>query len=128
MNSQRQAMKTRASKRKDSFGYPRFAEYRLRHNVAHDMFRVVRSALEAKEEDFNRVFAAHTRPLIALIFACSAIEGYTNYVGENLMDDWLAFSRGTMPDQKGRPGIKDKIKRIYAELDKGASFSSGILK
>ena len=119
-------MKTRASKRKDGFGYPPLAEYRMRHNVANDMIRVVRWASEAKEEDFNRVFAAYTRPLIALIFACSAIEGYTNYVGQNLMDDWLAFSRGTMPDQKGRPGIKDKIKRIYAKLGKGASFSSGI--
>ena len=96
----------------------------MRHNVANGMIRVVRWASEAKEEDFNRVFAADTRPLIALIFARSAIEGYTNYVGQNLMNDWLAFSKGTMPNQKGRPGIKDKIKRIYAKLGKGVSFSS----
>jgi len=101
-------MKSRASKRKDGFGYPPLAEYRMRHNVANDMIRVVRWASEAKEEDFNRVFAAYTRPLIALIFACSAIEGYTNYVEQNLMDDWLAFSKGTIPEQKGRPGIKDR--------------------
>jgi hypothetical protein len=120
-------MKSRASKRKDGFGYPPLADYQMRYNVANDMIRVVRWASEAKEEDFNRVFAAYTRPLIALIFACSAIEGYTNYVGQQLMmEDWLAFSKGTMPDQKGRPGIKDKIKRIYAKLGKDASFSSGI--
>ena len=91
-------MKTRASKRKDGFGYPPLAKYRMRHNVANGMIRVVRWASETKEEDFNRVFAADTRPLIALIFACSAIEGYTNYVGQNLMNDWLAFSKGTMPN------------------------------
>ena len=119
-------MKTRPSKRKNGFDYPPVAEYRMRHNVANDMIRVVRWASEAKEEDFNRVFAAYTRPLIALIFACSAIEGYTNYVGQSLMDNWLAFFKGTMPGQKGRPGIKDKIKRIYATLGKDASFSSGI--
>lgn len=119
-------MKTRPSKRKDGFDYPPVAEYRMRHNVANDMIRVVRWASEAKEEDFNRVFAAYTRPLITLIFSCSAIEGYTNYVGQSLMDDWLAFSKGTMPGQKGRPGIKDKIKRIYTTLRKDAFFSSGI--
>lgn len=119
-------MKTRSSKRKDGFDYPPVAEYRMRHNVANDMIRVVQWASEAKEEDFNRVFAAYTRPLITLIFACSAIEGYTNYVGQSVMNDWLAFSKGTMPGQKGRPGIKDKIKRIYAKLGKDASFSSGI--
>jgi hypothetical protein len=118
-------MKTRPSKRKDGFDYPPVAEYRMRHNVANDMIRVVRWASEAKEEDFNRVFAAYTRPLITLIFACSAIEGYTNYVGQSLMNDWLAFSKGTMPGQKGRPGIKDKIKRIYATLGKDAAFCSG---
>ena len=121
-------MKTRPSKQKDGFPYPPRAEYRMRHNVANDMIRVVRWASEAKEEDFNRVFAAYTRPLITLIFACSAIEGYTNYVGQSVFDDWLAFSKGTMPGQKGRPGIKDKIKRIYTKLANDACFSSGIFQ
>jgi len=119
-------VQTRATKRKDDFGYPAFAEYRLRHNVANDMLRVVGWAAKAKDETFNLVFAAHTRPLIALIFACAAIEGYTNCVGHNLIDDWREFSKGTRPNQKGRPGIKDKIKQIYRVLGKRISFNSGL--
>jgi hypothetical protein len=98
----------------------------MRHNVANDMLRVVQWAAKAKDEDFNRVFARHTRPLITLIFSCSAIEGYTNYVGQSVMRDWLEFSKGQTPDQKRRPGIKDKIKRIYDQLAKKVSFDSGI--
>jgi hypothetical protein len=119
-------MKTRRSKRKQDFPYPPVAEYQMRHNVANDMIHVVQWAAKAKEEDFNRVFARHTRPLIALIFACAAIEGYANYVGQSLMQDWLAFSKGKTPEKKRRPGIKDKIKRIYNKLAKEVSFSSGI--
>jgi hypothetical protein len=119
-------VKTRPTKQKDGFPYPPFAEYRMRHNVANDMLRVVQWAAKAKDEDFNRVFARHTRPLITLIFSCSAIEGYTNYVGQSVMRDWLEFSKGQTPDQKRRPGIKDKIKRIYDQLAKKVSFDSGI--
>ena len=119
-------MQTRATKRKDDFGYPPIAEYKLRHNVANDMLRVVRWAANAKDEQFNLVFAQYTRPLIALIFACAAIEGYANYVGQSLMQDWREFSKGTRSNRKGKPGIKDKIKEIYTKLDKAVSFDSGI--
>jgi hypothetical protein len=118
-------VQTRATKQK-GFGYPPIAEYKLRHSIANDMLRVVRWAANAKDEQFNLVFAAYTRPLIALIFACAAIEGYSNYVGQTLMHDWREFSKGTRPNQKGRPGIKDKIKEIYTKLEKPISFDSGI--
>lgn len=121
-------MKTRASKQKQAFAYPKLAEYTLQHNVANDMLRVVRWASEAKKKDFNRVFAAYTRPLITLIFACSSIEGYVNYVGQKLMPCWSAFLKGQTPGQRRRPGIKDKITAIYRTLGKRAAFSSGIFQ
>jgi hypothetical protein len=118
---------TRPTKQKDGLPYPAFGEFRMRHNVAHDMLRVVQWAVKAKDKDFNRVFPRDTRPLIALIFACSAIEGYTNYVGKSMMeDDWLAFLKGQTPGQKRKAGITDKIKRIYDKLAKEVSFDSGI--
>src|SRR4029077_10148105 len=105
-------MKTRPTKQKDGFPYPPFAEYRMRHNVANDMLRVVKWAAKATDDDFSRVFALQTRPLIALIFACSAIEGYTNFVGQSVLHDWLEFSKGQTPDQKRRPASKIRSRRF----------------
>lgn len=109
-------MQTRPSRRRHEVDYPKFATYRLRHNVAHDMLRVVGWAASAKSEDYNKVFAAYTRPLIALVFAASAIEGYTNYVGQAVDPEWRHFSHGMLEGKKGRPGIRDKIVRVYAKL------------
>jgi hypothetical protein len=119
-------VRTRASKNKDGFKYPPLASYKLRHNVAHDMLRVTKWAADATDKQFKLVFAAYARPLIALIFACAAIEGYVNYVGQSLLADWRDFSKGARPNQKGRPGIKDRIKEIYLKLDQSVSFDSGI--
>ncbi len=110
-------LKTRPSKRINR-DFPPLAEYRLRANPAHDMLRVVEWTAAAKEGDFNQVYSAHVRPLIAVVFACAGIEGYVNYVGHTLDAHWPQFSKGMLPGQKGRPGIKDKVKRLYAKLSK----------
>jgi hypothetical protein len=110
-------MQSRPSKLRRDVEYPKLATYRLRHNVAHDMLRVVGWAASAKLEDYNKVFAAYTRPLIALVFAASAIEGYTNYVGQSIDPDWRKFSHGMLEGRKGRLGIRDKIERVYMKLD-----------
>ena len=121
-------MQSRPSKRRAAPNYPKLATYRLRHNVAHDMLRVVGWAANAKPEAYNEVFAAYTRPFIALIFSAASIEGYTNYVGQVIDPDWLRFSNGMLEGEKGRPGIRDKIERIYHKLGIKVDFRSGIFQ
>ena len=121
-------MKPRTSKRKLGLAFPLPAKFRLRHNIAHDMLSVVRRSSESEDKDFNRDYPSYTRPLIALVFACSAIDGHTNFVGQSLDKDWISFSKGKRKAQKGRPGIKDKIEQVYALLCKQVSFSSGVFQ
>ncbi len=101
----------------------------MRHNVGHDMQRILNWTVEAEDAKFNEVYAAYARPIIALVFGCTSIEGYTNFVGQQLFgEDWLIFLKGRAKGQKGKPGIKDKIKKIYSILDSEPNFQSGLLQ
>jgi len=92
------------------------------------MLRIASWASGAKKEAYNAVFAAYTRPLITLIFAAASIEGYTNYVGQTIDPHWMRFSNGMLEGEKRRPGIRDKIERVYDRLGIKADFRSGIFQ
>jgi hypothetical protein len=99
--------------------YPDFAEYELHHNPGYDFLRMLRWCAEADETAFAAMFAAYSRSPIAVLLGGAAIEGYLNYAGHALVQDWPNYVKTTKT-------FSDKLKRIFKDRKPGVSLGSGI--
>src|SRR3982751_878828 len=52
------------------------------------------------------------------------MEGFVNYVGGEIDPDWLTFSKGMSEGSRRKPGIKDKIARVYAKRGLKANLTA----
>ena len=104
---------------KIEFDYPDFARFEMRHNAGYDFLRMLDWCHEAKEEDFRKVFAGYARNPLAVLLGGAAIEGYVNYVGHAIADDWDTFIKATRP-------LSDKLKRIFSDRHVIVDLGSGI--
>jgi hypothetical protein len=96
-------------------------EYSIDHNPGYDFLRIVADLQNADAATGDVQFAPLYIPVLGVLSACCAIEGYVNMVGLTLDPDWGTFDRGPVP-------IKDRIKRIYEHVDAVPDFSQGIFQ
>lgn len=94
------------------------AEFTLIHNPGYDFLRLVDWMQESETDPSSSVIAPYFFPVLALLGACFAIEGYINLVGQKKVSEWNEFD-------KGRVTIKAKIEKIYSVLDKPIDFNQG---
>jgi hypothetical protein len=98
---------------------PPIGEYELIHNPGYDFLRLLGWMDEADPRDLDLPFAPYFIPVIAILAACCAIEGYINMVGQKADPNWRDFEKGPIP-------IKSRISRIYELMGKRADFGQGI--
>ena len=89
-------------------------EYELIHNPGDDFKRLVYWM-----NDENPHVVPYLVPVLALLGACFAIEGYINMVGQHVDPDWKKFV-------KGPTSVKDRLKRIYLKKNKTLNCNQGI--
>jgi len=94
-------------------------KYSLIHNPGYDFKRLVYWMNTPNEGEKNIHIAAYFIPVIALLGACFSLEGYINMVGQHVVPDWSEFDKGPIP-------VKDRLKKIYFQLDKPLDCSHGI--
>ncbi len=85
------------------------SEFTLVHNPGYDFLRLVDWMQESEFNPSASIIAPYFFPVLALLGACFAIEGYVSMVGQKLDADWEEFD-------KGRVTFKQKIERIYSIL------------
>ena len=105
----------------ETFEFPKYAEFHLRHNPGHDFVLFSRMLANAPTEKFNQVFAAEARNPLGVIVAACAIEGYIHFVGKQVDKDWDEFT-------KQNNAVKDRIEHIYSLLQKPVDFGSGLIQ
>jgi hypothetical protein len=105
----------------DSFAFPKYADFHLRHNPGHDFVLFVRMLANASDAKFNQVFAAEARNPLGVIIASCAIEGYIHFVGKQVDPTWDEFI-------KQKNNVKERIVRIYSILKKPVDFGSGLMQ
>ena len=105
----------------DSFAFPKYADFHLRHNPGHDFVLFVRMLANASDAKFNQVFAAEARNPLGVIIASCAIEGYIHFVGKHVDPTWDEFI-------KQKNNVKERIERIYSILKKPVDFGSGLMQ
>ncbi|NET39794.1 MAG: hypothetical protein F6K19_48865 [Cyanothece sp. SIO1E1] len=93
--------------------------FRLIHNPGYDFLRLSRWMESADPENPDLPFAPYMIPVIGVLAACCAIEGYVNMVGQKIDTNWNEFDKGPVP-------IKKCIQRIYEIVDKQADFGQGV--
>jgi hypothetical protein len=94
-------------------------EFALVHNPGYDFLRLIDWMQESESNPSASIIAPYFFPVLALLGACFAIEGYVSMVGQKLDADWEEFD-------KGRVTFKQKIKKIYSMLDRSIDFEKGI--
>jgi hypothetical protein len=96
-------------------------KYELIHNPGYDFRRLIywMKDLEIDEKDENMPIAPYFIPVLALIGACFAIEGYINMVGQHVDQNWQNFEKGPI-------SIRKRVERIYLMLDKQLELGHGI--
>ena len=100
-------------------GYPSFSEYELRHNPGFDFLRMLKWCAAAKEEEFHQMFARYARAPMAVLLGSAAVEGYANYAGHLLVQDWAAFSKTTKT-------FGEKLKKIFQARGLSIDLSSDV--
>ena len=108
-----------AKNARKTFDYPDFAEYDMRHNPGRDFIRMLQWCAEAESSAFDAVFAAYARSPIAILLAGAAIEGYVNYAGHALVQNWDGFVKTART-------FAVKLKRVFAERKKTVDLNSGV--
>ena len=63
-------------------------EYGIRSNPGHDFRRAVRWFDDIDPKDEAQPIAPYFLPILAVITACCAIEGYVNTAGAQVVSDW----------------------------------------
>ena len=99
-------------------------EYGIDHNPGYDFMRLVWYLDEAANtcpEKATLPFAPYHLPILGILAACCAIEGYVNMIGMKLDRDWPDFDKGPVP-------IRDRIERLYELLGRQPEFGSGQLQ
>lgn len=96
-------------------------EYKLIHNPGYDFRELIywMKDMEMGEKDENTPIAPYFIPILALIGACFAIEGYINMVGQHVDQNWKKFEKGPI-------SVKKRIERIYLMLGKKLDLGHGI--
>jgi len=105
----------------ETFEFPKYADFHLRHNPGHDFVLFIRMLAEAPPEKFNQVFAEEARNPLGVIIASCAIEGYIHFVGKHVDPTWDEFI-------KENNTVKQRIERIYLLLKKPVDFGSGLMQ
>jgi len=96
-------------------------KYELIHNPGYDFRRLIywMKDMEMDEKDENTPIAPHFIPILALIGAYFAIEGYINMVGQHVDPNWENFEKGPI-------SVKKRLDRIYSMLGKKLDSGHGI--
>ena len=97
----------------------RRTEHTLIHNPGYDFRRLLNWISEADANNPDLPFAPYFLPVIGILAACCAIEGYVNMVGQKVDPSWAKFDKGPMP-------IRDRISRVYYCVGKKPLFSKGV--
>ncbi len=91
-------------------------EYKLIHNPGDDFKELVYSM-----NDETPCIIPYFIPVLALLGACFAIEGYINMAGQQVDPDWNEFNKGPI-------SLKKRLKRIYSIINKPLTCGQGIWK
>lgn len=105
----------------DTFQLPEYAHFRLRHNPAHDFVLFSRMLAKAPAKKFNQVFSAEARNPLGVIIAACAVEGYINFVGNQVDPNWEKFI-------KGKNTVNQRIARIYSVVKKQVDLRSDLMQ
>lgn len=95
------------------------AEYRLVHNPGYDFMRLVLWMDEASRDGGELTIAPYFVPVLALIGACTAIEGYVDMLGRMKDRNWETFIKENLR-------FKDRLKRVYSHSPVKLDLGSGI--
>jgi hypothetical protein len=94
-------------------------EHKLIHNPGHDFRRVVYWMKKIDTNGDQSLIAPYFIPILALLGACCAIEGYVNTVGQHIDPKWADFEKGPIP-------LRKRLQRIYANLNKNLELGQGL--
>lgn len=96
-------------------------KHELIHNPGYDFRRLIywMKDMEMDEKDESIPIAPYFIPILALIGACFAIEGYINMVGQHVDPNWKNFDKGPI-------SVKKRLERIYSMLGKKLHLGHGI--
>lgn len=88
----------------------------LRSNPGYDFRRAVGCFHRIDPNDESQPIAPYFLPILGVISACCAIEGYVNTAGAQVLPDWQSYAR---------EALRDRIKAVYAHLDQPLDLGSG---
>jgi len=94
-------------------------EYELFHNPGYDFRRLIRWMKGIDPYNEKNPIAPYFIPILALLGACFAIEGYINAVGRHVDSNWTNFEKGPI-------ALKKRLQRIYSKLKKKLDCGQGI--
>jgi len=86
-------------------------EYKLFHNPGYDFRRLIWWTKEIDPHSGKNTIAPYFIPILALLGACFAIEGYVNAVGRHVDSNWTNFEKGPI-------ALKKRLQRIYSKINK----------
>jgi hypothetical protein len=87
------------------------------HNPGYDFARAVYFLATESDEVPQKLVAPYFRPIIALLCACAAVEGYVHTCAQRKDRTWR-------PQMHSREPIKSRISRAYALVGMTVNFSA----
>ena len=87
------------------------------HNPGYDFYRAVRFIAEESSDVPNKLIAPYFRPVIALMCACSCVEGYVHSCAQRADPSWK-------PEAFPREPVRSRIERAYKVINKAPDFST----